>query len=508
MKRILTPAVRISIVLVLFTLSLLLAADSIFKFSEDSTNTLVEKRKTLCETLAYQASFLIGKGEEETLTELISVTVDTNPDVLSMGLHDKSGQVSIVTGNHEKEWIEQEEDQSTLTQVQLPVFDGNQRWGTLQVRFKAGTLFEVLHILQHPFFKLIMFVCLLGFLVYLWFIKRTLKYLDPSALIPERVKAALDSLNEGVVFIDTKERIILANRTMENIVQKSLHELMGKPLSELNWKIIGSDIQEHMYPWMMTLSQGKNIAGAYLIFNNNTDEDLSFNINSSPIYGEKKDIRGAIVSFADMTELERTNQQLLATMEELDASHKKVINQNYELEKLATRDPLTGCLNRRAFFEKFENEFTLARQNNSELSCIMGDIDHFKKINDTYGHCIGDLAIKSVSKILSSSLRTNDMICRYGGEEFCILLVGMNIDQAYSIAERMRRTIKFDAGPSIREPANIIITTSFGVSSINFGAEDPEKLVSQADKALYESKKGGRNRVTAYTFEEILAKSS
>ena len=502
MMKLFSPAILISIVLVLLT------ADNIFKFSEDRTNALVEARKVLCETLVYQASFLIHNGEVETLTELISVTVEHNPDVLSMALHDKFGRISILTGDHEEHWSELAQDQSTLMQVQLPVFDGEDRWGTLQVRFKSGGLFSALYILQHPFIKLTLFVTLVGFLVYLWFIKKALQSLDPSILIPERVKAALDSLTEGVMFVDMEGRIVLANATFENVLSQSVTSLMGQKVSELNWKMSESEQPDFQFPWIDTINEGQNNFESYLVLIKDSGEEVSFNVNSSPIYGGEGEIRGAIVSFSDITELERTNRQLVMKMDELDDAHKEVLQKNKELEILATRDPLTGCLNRRAFFEIFNVEFMAAKENNTEICCIMGDIDLFKNINDTYGHGIGDIAIKSVAKILSSSLRTNDVICRYGGEEFCILLVDINLDQATNVAERMRRTVKFNAGLAIREPSDIKITSSFGISSIKSGAgaSSLEELVNQADNALYESKKNGRNLVSCY-IPDMIAKA-
>ncbi len=501
MIKLFTPAIRISIILVLLTLSILFAADHIFKFSEGTTNALLESRKVLFKTLVYPVSFLIHNGEEEALAELISVTVEHNPDLLSMALHDNKGRVSILTGDHEEHWVELAEDQSTITQAQLPVFDGEYRWGTLQVRFQSGGLYGALHLLQNPFIKLTLFVSLVGFLVYLWFIKKALQYIDPSALIPERVKAALDSLTEGVMLVDMEGYIVLANATFENVLSQSVTSLMGQNVSDLNWKISESEQPDPQFPWIDSIEEGQNIFGSHLVLIKDSGEEVSFNVNSSPIYGGKGDIRGAIVSFSDVTEIEQTNKQLIKTMEELDDAHKEVLQKNKELKVLATRDPLTGCLNRRAFLEIFYEEFVAARGNNTEICCIMGDIDLFKNINDTHGHSIGDIAIKSVAKILSSSLRTNDVICRYGGEEFCILLIDINFEQATNVAERMRRTVKFNAGLAIREPSDIKITSSFGVSSIKSwgSANNPEELVDQADKALYESKKNGRNLVSCYS---------
>ena len=117
----------------------------------------------------------------------------------------------------------------------------------------------------------------------------------------------------------------------------------------------------------------------------------------------------------------------------------------------------------------------------------MADIDKFKSINDEHGHAMGDQVIQKTADALRSVLRGGDAVCRYGGEEFCILLIGATSDEAEQVAERARATIGRDG-----------FTASFGLSSIESGAQDPGEMIDQADKALYMSKNTGRNRVTRW----------
>jgi diguanylate cyclase (GGDEF)-like protein len=158
---------------------------------------------------------------------------------------------------------------------------------------------------------------------------------------------------------------------------------------------------------------------------------------------------------------------------------------------------LTNCLNRRAFFEHCEAEFEIAKRDGKPLSCIMTDIDHFKSVNDTYGHGVGDQVIQSVANILRSGLRSIDFIGRYGGEEFCLLMPGVDIKQAAEIADRIRAGLEAQITPG-NAALKHTVTSSFGVSSSDFGAPDPSKLIDQADKALYVSKESGRNRVSRW----------
>jgi diguanylate cyclase (GGDEF)-like protein len=205
------------------------------------------------------------------------------------------------------------------------------------------------------------------------------------------------------------------------------------------------------------------------------------------------------VNFSDVTILHRINDQLLVTLTELEASKDEIRRQNEALHRLATRDPMTGCLNRRAFFDAVDPLYAKLLTEGGEVCCIMGDIDHFKSFNDRYGHAVGDLVIKSVAKCMGAGLREGDLLCRYGGEEFCFILPGSTQEQAAEVAERLRHSIETQAGAAVRDIPGLRITSSFGVASIKLGAKDAPELIDQADNALYESKKSGRNRVSVWS---------
>lgn len=120
-------------------------------------------------------------------------------------------------------------------------------------------------------------------------------------------------------------------------------------------------------------------------------------------------------------QLTETNGALMRTVADLEAAQAEILRQNGELERLASRDPLTGCLNRRAFYALFEKAFADSRDQGSELCCLMVDIDHFKRVNDQFGHAVGDQAIQAVAHCLHAGLRLADTVGRYGGEEFSLM---------------------------------------------------------------------------------------
>ena len=194
-------------------------------------------------------------------------------------------------------------------------------------------------------------------------------------------------------------------------------------------------------------------------------------------------------------QLTQTNVALVRTVADLEAAQAEILRQNIELERLASRDPLTGCFNRRAFYAQFEKAFAESREHDTELCCLMVDIDHFKRINDQFGHAVGDQAIQAVANGLSAGLRLTDAVGRYGGEEFCLMFPRTTLAEASSLAERLRIRVETEAGDRVRAASRLAITVSCGVSSMVFGARTPLELIDQADKALYAAKKGGRNCV-------------
>ncbi len=197
-------------------------------------------------------------------------------------------------------------------------------------------------------------------------------------------------------------------------------------------------------------------------------------------------------------ELMHVNTILQETIVELEQSNGKILRQNEELQRLATRDPLTGCLNRRAFFSQVEAAVQAARDRAEPCGCLMLDIDHFKRFNDHYGHAIGDQVLAVVAAHTTAALRPSDILGRYGGEEFCAFLPGADMQVCEQVAERLRLAIALQSGMAIRSISNLHVTVSIGASSSELGGTELQHLMNQADKALYAAKRLGRNRVIRY----------
>ena len=166
-----------------------------------------------------------------------------------------------------------------------------------------------------------------------------------------------------------------------------------------------------------------------------------------------------------------------------------------QMYESALRDGLTKIYNKRYFAERLESELKFAVRHRADLALLLVDIDHFKQVNDTHGHLVGDAVLAAVAQALAKSIRNEDVVARYGGEEFALLLRATPASHVRSMAERLRRTIEslaIDTG----EPVPVHVTASIGVACYpEVGARAPDDLIEAADKALYRAKHAGRNRV-------------
>lgn len=209
----------------------------------------------------------------------------------------------------------------------------------------------------------------------------------------------------------------------------------------------------------------------------------------------------------EIARLESENKQKDEKIEMHEEAHRLMIEQNEKLSQKAYSDPLTGLKNRHSLDESIKLVFRQRKEDGPErrevkkgqednVCTIMIDIDHFKKVNDTYGHDAGDEILKGVAQRLEGSIRETDVIARYGGEEFIIMLFEASEFEAQKKAERLRKLI--EENPFDFNGQSIPVTISVGVS---FGDKnsDPDLLKREADTALYNSKNSGRNIVTVYS---------
>ncbi len=180
---------------------------------------------------------------------------------------------------------------------------------------------------------------------------------------------------------------------------------------------------------------------------------------------------------------------------------RSLIRHREELYNMARTDPLSGCFNRRALMEAADNEFARARRYHSPLTVAMFDIDHFKKVNDRYGHAAGDAVIQSIVAAAGKSVRNIDILGRTGGEEFAIVLPDTDTKGAAIVAEKLRAAVEETV--TMFEGQGIMVTISVGVGTVLSDDGSAAQALSRADQALYRSKQTGRNRVSTFELEEV-----
>jgi sigma-B regulation protein RsbU (phosphoserine phosphatase) len=190
---------------------------------------------------------------------------------------------------------------------------------------------------------------------------------------------------------------------------------------------------------------------------------------------------------------EEVNLMLEATQRELEARQRELTALNILLGTQAVHDELTGLHNRRHFRAALDEVVAQAQQDGSNVSLLLLDLDHFKTVNDQCGHDVGDEVLRRVGVTLLEAVRAGDSVCRYGGEEFAVILPNTSVDQACALGERIRKAV------AELDVAGLLVTVSIGVSGSPPLEADPRRLVATADQHLYAAKRAGRNRVERST---------
>lgn len=482
------PAVRLSFGLVILMLSILLLAQAL-GLTPNLEKKQLAARQQISETLAFQVLLAMSRMDERLLQQMIDNAVLRNPELESAGVRFPTGGYMRYTEEHEKKWGEKEADSISPEFVEIPLVLSGVNRGKLEITYVPIAKTNASYFGLSSNLLLIVFLCGSAFIGFWIFIKRALHHLDPSSVVPARVRNAMNVLAEGVFILDKREQIVLVNSALTSKLNTDERRLLGRKASALGWKT--SDGEE-VLPWDKSIQTGEKLMDVRLEMPLTKGVSKVFRVNAVPILDDKGNNQGVIASFDDVSELESKNEQLQLLVGKLAAIQGAIEDKNRKLEHLASRDPLTDCYNRRAMREKLDDEFLKAQQSRKDLVCIMLDIDHFKRVNDTYGHGVGDVVIKMVAQVVKDAVRDSDVVARFGGEEFCVVLPNTTVEQVKIIAKRCRMTIESQNCGGVK------VTSSFGISALSLGSTSPNDLIHQADEALYHSKQNGRNMVSVW----------
>lgn len=288
-----------------------------------------------------------------------------------------------------------------------------------------------------------------------------IKNLQLFNLVPIAEHMVVDAMHDAMIVLDTNGCLIESNQQARNLFGKDATSLMGMPIEEL-------------HPELATLFTSMDATTDGEITMLGTGERRTYTVSYSPITNRRDQVNGYLLLLHDVTEI-----------------RSYVLN----LERLASSDGLTNLLNHRHFMRLADQEASRLQQHGTGVfSLVMFDLDHFKTINDTYGHIAGDMVLQQIGKMITSQARKKDLCARYGGEEFILLLADTPLDQACERAQMLCRL--FQETSFSFEEHQLQVTASFGVSSFS-----PElgikwdSVLNQADTALYRAKAAGRNQV-------------
>ena len=224
---------------------------------------------------------------------------------------------------------------------------------------------------------------------------------------------------------------------------------------------------------------------------------------------EKALTRDVLALFASERRTAECVEALEKKIQLLERTNVELTVCNRVLTETASRDALTGLYNRTYLLDKIEAELNRALRFGAPMSVLMLDLDHFKQVNDRFGHVTGDRVLQRVGALLKESCRVYDVPGRYGGEEFCLVLPETTLESSVAVAERIRR--RLEATTVSLPKGNVSITTSIGVVGLDADTDDdlyvPTALIERADRALYEAKDRGRNRVVPWANPPSLATS-
>ncbi len=485
--------VRICFSLALVSLCSLLLAYS-FGLMPDEHQAELDSRATTAQALAVQLISEIAGNDHSGLASTMQTVVERNSDILSIGLRSEKDGLVASAGDHPSSWPHVLLEKSTPTHVQVPIVNEQKTWGALEILFIPTEGANNWIGIPTLIVLLFVFVLVTGFASNYLVLRRSLKVLDPSDIVSERVQRAYDTLAEGAVIIDKDGYVLLANKSFFESTLATEQAFVGSKISDLKWHQEGSALG--IPPWEAILTCPTAILDCRLILEVDETTTRHFSVNATSILDQKSRINGAIITFDDLTEIQSKNDQLSSMVSELEQHKRTLTETNRELHRLATRDPMTDCYNRRAFFEIFETQLNKALAGGKRVFCLMSDLDHFKRVNDTYGHAVGDDVIIAKAKVLTEATADVGFVGRYGGEEFCTILVGADEATCRMIAERVRISVISECkgiGALKRD-----ITTSIGFVEVTHRNASLDEWVSMADEALYAAKEGGRNRVIGF----------
>lgn len=306
-----------------------------------------------------------------------------------------------------------------------------------------------------------------------------------------RLEDAIESITDAFVLYDADGNLVMANSKFKDYYAFNAPLMVpGTPFETL----FRNEIKEGLHPGV-SVDDDAFIAKRVADFLGGQETSLRSHAGERwMLVTDRLTPSGDIVGLrTDITELKHREAEAIAAEKIARLAQQEAEDARHVAERRARLDALTGLYNRRGFFEHANMLHGQARRYNHPYAVAMIDIDHFKSVNDTWGHKTGDVVLEAVSRVISETLRETDIVGRIGGEEFAVLLPETLMDEGAQLADRVRQTVQNTA---IQAPTNTInVTISIGIAALDPASHPLEDIIAHADTALYQAKNAGRNMV-------------
>jgi len=303
-------------------------------------------------------------------------------------------------------------------------------------------------------------------------------------LIPIARHTVLEHIPEMVFVVDAQDRVLDANSTAQKVLGKRMDEIVGR------------DPLEVFRGWPQLLNRFLTAHETHEEIQIPGDPPRTLELVVSALYNRFNQLEGRIIVAHDITEHKWLENDLKYANEMLTRQLEEIETLRAELEEQAIRDPLTNVYNRRYMAEFLDKEIARAEREQFPVSVVIMDLDYFKQFNDTYGHRCGDVVLQFFANFLVDHTRRGDVVCRYGGEEFVVLMPNAAFETGYERAEAWRQA--FSETAIEYEGTKFSTTFSAGVACFPLHGATGDSILQAADKALYFSKNHGRNRITRF----------
>ncbi|MBT8149212.1 MAG: PAS domain-containing protein, partial [Gammaproteobacteria bacterium] len=455
----------------------------------DRTGAILEGRAAMAEAIAANSSVFITRSDLRRIEANLQLIVDRNKELLSAGIRNAQGRLLADVGQHEMQWQPIDPGVSTHSQLQVPIMEREKAWGTVELLFTPASPQGSYAFFRQPLTILIMTIAALAFGCFYLYLGIMLKHLDPSQAIPDRVRSALDTIAEGLLVLDAKQNIVLANAAFETLVGSSAEKLLGLKIADFPWVLDDNDAPvDGDWPWQQAMQDAESRLGVLIKMSDPEEPGKSrtFMVNCSPVLADGGSAKGVLVSFDDITELEEKEVQLRQSMQLAeDANRAKsdfLANMSHEI-----RTPMNAILGFTEILKRGQQKTpeesakylnTIASSGEHLLNLINDILDLSKveagRMDMEIIDCQLHTVIKEVTKIMNIKAEQKGI-----SMEFCP--EGALPETIQSDSGRVRQMLTNLVGNAIKftEQGGVKIVTRFEA-----GGEQPSIVVEVTDSGI------------------------